>query len=318
MIGAIPVVVCAAYDVAPGIKQFTLSRVDGAPLPAYSAGSHVVAALRTAHRVHRNPYSLMGDPRERDAYQIAVRRQTISRGGSDLLHDAVRVGTSLEISHPVNLFPIARLARRHILIAGGIGVTPILAHAHELSRLQAEFEIHYAYRTPDQSAYATTLLSLARGHAHFYCDSAGAPIDFHALLADRPLGTHVYICGPEGFIASARETARKLGWPASHVHSERFLAPPIGEAFEVFLARSEKSIEVAPQVSLLEAIEAAGIAAPHLCRGGACGQCETQVVEVDGEIVHHDVFLDDDEKAAGRKIMLCVSRLRGRRIVLNL
>lgn len=318
MTPGIPVLVTSVKGVASGIKQFALSRRDGAPLPAYSGGSHVVVSLHGVDRVHHNAYSLMGDPSERDIYQIAVRRHRTSRGGSQLLHDQIDAGMQLAISPPLNLFPIARLGRMHILIAGGIGVTPILAQAHDLVRLRAAFEIHYAFRSPDQAAYADVLEGLAGRNVRLYCGARGDRIEFPALLADRPLGTHLYICGPAGFIDAARTAARALGWTAGHIHSEQFLAPPSGSAFEVRLARTGKRIDVAPASSLLEAIEQAGVTAPQSCRGGACGQCETEVLDADGEIVHHDVFLSDADKASGRKIMLCVSRLQGRRIVLNL
>jgi ferredoxin-NADP reductase len=308
----------AVSEVVPGIKQFSLSRLDGAPLPAYSGGSHVVVTLPGIDRVHRNSYSLLGDPLHRDAYRIAVRHHAQSRGGSRLLHDQVEVGTELAISHPLNLFPIARHGRKHILIAGGIGVTPVLAQAHDLARLRVPFEIHYAFRSPEQAAYVDVLEELAGERLHRYCAARGDRIDFSNALADQPLGTHLYVCGPAAFIDAARSAARTLGWTPSHIHSEQFLSPPSGSAFEVRLARSGKRIAVAPDLSLLEAIEQAGVVAPQSCRGGACGQCETEVLEADGEIVHHDVYLSDADKAAGRKIMLCVSRLQGRHIVLNL
>ncbi|MEO8752440.1 MAG: PDR/VanB family oxidoreductase [Casimicrobiaceae bacterium] len=318
MSASIAVRVSAVSEVAPGIKQFSLSRPDGAPLPPYSGGSHVVVTLRGVDRVHRNPYSLLGDPLHRDTYRIAVRHHTQSRGGSRVLHEAVAVGTELAISHPLNLFPIARLGRKHILIAGGIGVTPVLAQAHDLARLRAPFEIHYAFRSPEQAAYADVLEGLAGERLHRYCAARGDRIDFAKVLAEQPLGTHLYVCGPAAFIDAARSAARTLGWTPSHIHSEQFLSPPSGSAFEVRLARSGKRIDVAPDLSLLEAIEQAGVTAPQSCRGGACGQCETEVLESDGQIVHHDVYLSDADKAAGRKIMLCVSRLQGRYIVLNL
>lgn len=318
MTADISVLVSAVSEVAPGIKQFSLSRPNGAALPAYSAGSHVMLTLQGAGRVHRNAYSLMGDPSLRGTYRIAVRRHAKSRGGSLLLHDDVRVEMPLSISYPLNLFPLARHGRKHILLAGGIGVTPILAHTRELVRMGLPFEVHYAFRSPDQAAYADVLESLAGDRLRRYCTGLGKPVDFPALLSGQPLGTHLYICGPERFIDAARAAAKARGWTSSHIHSEQFLAPPTGSAFEARLARSGKRVTVAPETSLLEAIEQAGVAAPQSCRGGACGQCETEVLAADGRIEHHDVYLSDADKASGRKIMLCVSRLQGARIELNL
>ena len=318
MSASISVRVSGIDEVVPGIKQFSLARANGMPLPAWSGGSHVVVTLHGGDRVHRNSYSLLGDPLRRDTYRIAVRRHTHSRGGSRLLHEEVEVGTELAISHPLNLFSIARLGRKHILFAGGIGVTPILAQAHDLARLRADFEIHYAFRAEDQGAYADALRHLAGTRLHQYCATRGGRIEFAKVLANQPLGTHLYVCGPAAFIDAAKSAARALGWTPSHIHSEQFLSPPGGSAFEVRLARSGKRIDVASDVSLLEAIEQAGVAAPQSCRGGACGQCETEVLEADGPIAHHDVFLSEADKTAGRKIMLCVSRLQGQRLVLNL
>ena len=142
-------------------------------------------------------------------------------------------------------------------------------------------------------------------------------IDLKALLKGQPLGTHIYICGPKGMIAWVRSTAEAMGWPSRAVHSEEFLAPPVGKPFEVELAASGKTITVGAAQSLLEAIEAAGVEAPYLCRGGACGQCETDVLGCDGHIEHNDHWLSDEQKASGKKIMPCVSRFGGKSLVLD-
>lgn len=314
----IAVRVRAVTEPAPGIREFLLAREDGGALPRWSGGSHVIVHLDTGSRRHANPYSLMGDPGDAHHYRIAVQRQARSRGGSVHLHDAVRGGDRLEISPPVNLFPIARLARHHVLLAGGIGITPILAQARDLRRLGVPFEVHYAFRAPAFGLHADTLEALAGGRCQRYCGSEGRRLSFETVLASQRLGTHVYVCGPERFIAGARAAAAALGWPRSRVHVEQFLAPPPGLPFEARLARSGITVAVAPDQSLLEAIEQAGVAAPCLCRGGACGQCRTDVLDVAGVIEHHDVFLDEEARAAGRSIMPCVSRVAGGRIVLDL
>jgi ferredoxin len=142
-------------------------------------------------------------------------------------------------------------------------------------------------------------------------------IDLPALLAGQPLGTHLYVCGPKGMIAWVRATAEKAGWPRGAVHHEEFLAPPPGKVFDVTLAASGKTVTVGTHQSLLEAIEAAGVEAPYLCRGGACGQCETDVLACDGTIRHNDHWLTEAQKASGQKIMPCVSRFEGRSLVLD-
>lgn len=314
----IPVRLAAIDPVAEDIRQFTLARADGEPLPPFSGGSHVVVTLPGEGRSHRNSYSLTGDPRDHDRYRIAVQRQPDSRGGSRFLHERARVGDQLTISPPANLFPIARLARKHILLAAGIGVTPILAQAHDLARLGATFEVHQVSRSPARAAYADALGRVAGARLHRHDTGTGRRPDLHRLLDDQPLGTHVYVCGPTGFIAAVRAAAKALGWTDRHVHSERFVAPAGGTAFEALLARANRRVTVAADTSLLEAIEQAGLNPPQLCRGGACGHCETAVLEADGRIEHRDFFLGAADRARGDRIMLCVSRLQGRRIVLDL
>ena len=149
-------------------------------------------------------------------------------------------------------------------------------------------------------------------------DSLGERLNLTVLLGNQPLGTHVYVCGPGPMVASVFEIARNFGWPENHIHSEQFLAPPIGEPFKIQLARSNKEIEVPAEMSMLEAIEAAGVEADFLCRGGVCGRCELQVLETDGALLHHDHFLSDAEKASGTKIMPCVSRANGGRLLLDI
>ena len=304
--------------VTPQIRHFTFEPLAGGELPAFSGGSHVIVVMRGAQRVYRNPYSLMSSPDELGNYQISVLRVENSRGGSAFMHDQVRIGSELEIAHPVNLFPLAKLGRKHLLLAGGIGITPFMAQLHDLRALNAPYELHYATRSPAHGAYCELLARAEAGRVRLYHDSEGRFIDIEGLLARQPLGTHVYVCGPAGMITRVLETARALGWPDSHVHYEKFAAPPTGEAFDAYLQKSGIDVHVAPDQTLLEAIEAAGVDAPYLCRGGVCGFCRTEVVAVEGELVHNDHFLSVDEKASGKAIMPCVSRARCRKLVLNL
>lgn len=314
----IPVRVVAAEQVTPQIKHFTFAPIAGGELPAFSGGSHIIVVMRGAQRVYRNPYSLMSSPNELDNYQISVLRVDPSRGGSAFMHEQVRVGTELEIAHPVNLFALAKLARKHLLLAGGIGITPFIAQLHDLRLTDVPYELHYATRSPEHGAYCELIAQAEPQRARLYHDSARRFIDIEGLLSGQPLGTHVYVCGPAGMIARVLDTARALGWPESHVHYERFAAPPTGEAFDVYLQKSGIDLHVLPDQSLLEAIEAAGVDAPYLCRGGVCGFCRAEVVSVDGELVHNDHFLSNDEKASGKAIMPCVSRARCSKLILNL
>ncbi len=312
------VMVSAVEQVTPLIKHFTLVAADGGRLPAFSGGSHLVVVMRGPLRVHRNPYSLLSSPHQLDRYEIGVRRMEESRGGSHFLHDKVSVGDRLQIAHPVNLFALDKIARKHILIAGGIGITPFLAQIADLEDGAVPYELHYSVRSPEHAAFLDRLREGAGGTLRMYYDSEGQAIDFDGLLSTQPLGTHVYVCGPAGLIKRVIDTAKSCGWPDSHIHWEQFSAPPVGDAFDVFLARSRLSVHVPPDQSLLESIEAAGVEVPYLCRGGVCGFCQTRVLEIDGEMIHNDHFLSDADKAKGRSIMPCVSRARCKSLVLDL
>jgi ferredoxin-NADP reductase len=314
----IPVRVIAIEQVTPQIKHFTLAPAAGGGLPAFSGGSHIIVVMRGASRIHRNPYSLMSSPGQLDAYEISVRRMEQSRGGSHFMHDEVQVGSALEIAHPINLFPLDKIARKHLLIAGGIGITPFMAQLADLHNGDVPYELHYAARSPEHCAFGGLLSQREPGRVHRYHDSTGELIDFEGLLSNQPLGTHVYVCGPALMIEKVVNTARDRGWPDSHIHWEQFSAPPVGDAFDVYLARSKLNVHVVPDQSLLESIEAAGVEVPYLCRGGVCGFCRTAVVEVDGTLVHNDHFLSDEEKASGKAIMPCVSRARCNKLVLDL
>jgi dimethylamine monooxygenase subunit B len=315
----IPVRVTDVTPVTGRIRRFRLEHTEGLPLPLFSGGAHVVVSIQDGGRLRRNPYSLMSSPLDTSAYEISVLRVDNSRGGSAFLHDAVRPGHELKISQPVNLFSIDRRARKHLLIAGGIGITPFMASIAQLEREGLPFELHYAIRSRSHGAYWQELLDRYGPHrVHVYSDEEGRAIALGKLLQFQPLGTHLYVCGPGGMIDATLECALRAGWPAQNLHSERFLAPPPGKSFRIVLQRSGRELVVEEHQSILEAVEAAGIEAPFLCRGGACGQCETAVVECSGRLEHNDHYLPAAEKAAGQKLMICVSRLDGSRLVLDL
>jgi ferredoxin-NADP reductase len=241
-----------------------------------------------------------------------------SRGGSHFMHDKVEVGSRLEIAHPVNLFGLDKIARKHLLIAGGIGITPFLAQLEDLHGAPVPYELHYSVRSPEHAAFLNRLREREGDKVRMYYDSESHAVDFDGLLSNQPLGTHVYVCGPAGLINRVVTTAKSCGWPDSHIHWEQFSAPPVGEAFDVFLARTKRTVHVPPDESLLESIEAAGVEVPYLCRGGVCGFCQTRVLELEGELVHNDHFLSDVDKARGKSIMPCVSRARCKHLVLDL
>jgi ferredoxin-NADP reductase len=303
--------------VASGIKRFELVGATGRPLPRFSAGSHIIVVAHQDGRIWRNPYSIMGATEDKSGYVISVHHSPESRGGSRYLHTQVRVGTELDISEPVNLFPIVRTGRKHILIAGGIGITPMLAMLEELKRGTTSFELHYAVRSPEVGAYYSELANSNDGSIRVYRSDRDEHIPLSDILSNQPLGSHLYICGPQRMIDWALEVAKKEGWPEENVHCERFNTAPAGKPFDIRL-KDGRIVHVGDHQSMLEALEQAGVEAPYLCRGGACGQCVTRVISSDTALIHNDHYLTDDEKKIGLQIAICVSRIDGGCIALDL
>jgi ferredoxin-NADP reductase len=299
------------------VTRFEFKRTDGGLLPTFSGGAHTVVEMRDGDITRMNPYSLMSDPMDQSAYTISVRRDDEGRGGSLFMHNHVKVGDRMVVSNPVNLFSLDLRAKKHLFLAGGIGITPFLAQIKQLERFNGNWELHYACRNAALGSYVDELTDHYPNATHVYYDDNDQRIDLVNLLDGQPLGTHIYVCGPKGMIDWVRKTAAGEGWPRESIHYEEFLAPQSGKPFEVKLAVSNIVIQVGEQESLLEAIERAGVDAPYLCRGGACGQCETQVIDYTGNFIHRDHWLDDAEHASGDKIMPCVSRFEGKVLVLD-
>jgi dimethylamine monooxygenase subunit B len=299
------------------ITRFRFVSRDGAPLPAFSGGAHTVVEMDDHGTRRLNPYSLMSDPEDTSGYEISVRRDDQGRGGSLFMHRHVKPGLEMVISHPVNLFPLDNRAKKHLMIAGGIGITPFIAQIAQLTHFGGKFELHYAARNRALGAYMDRLTTAQPDRVHCYFDDEKQTIDLSRILSMQPIGTHLYVCGPKGMINWVLTTAESMGWPKMALHHEEFLAPGTGTPFTVVLAASGKTITVGTTQSLLEAMEAAGVDAPYLCRGGACGQCETAVVKCDGTILHRDHWLTPEEHAAGQKIMPCVSRFEGKTLVID-
>lgn len=213
-------------QVTPLIKRFTLEAANGETLPAFSAGSHVVVEMTDGECVHRSPYSLIGSPWERGPYRIAVRRSENGRGGSRYMHESVEVGSVLRISPPVNLFPLVRTRNKHVLIAGGVGVTPFFAHLAELRAMGVPHELHYAVRNAEHAGFVAELRQMIGDDLHVYVSEDGRAIDFDALLQRQPPGAEVFVCGPERMVAATFAAARATGWDDGRVHAEQFAPPP--------------------------------------------------------------------------------------------
>jgi ferredoxin-NADP reductase len=304
--------------VTPEISRFTFVPTDGSWLPPFSGGSHVTVLIETKEGTHRNAYSLMSSPYDASKYQIAVRRVEDGKGGSVAIHRNVKAGDIVPVTIPANLFPLSKHARHHVFIAGGVGITPVFAQLEELSLKGDTYELHLAVRGAEHSRLGHELRERYGDSVTLYEGGTGNRMNIASVLAERPLGTHVYVCGPSGMIDEVVDSAHALGWTDSHIHFERFEdAGSTGEPFSATMAKTGVVINVSPDQSLLEAAEEQGYRLPYLCRGGACGECELEVVEIEGTIDHRDDWLSEKERAANSHIMPCVSRGLCSKLVIN-
>ncbi|MBL8351969.1 MAG: oxidoreductase [Burkholderiaceae bacterium] len=302
------------------ICSFELAAADGHPLPAFSAGAHVDVLLPGGLT---RQYSLCNDPAETHRYQLGVLRDAASRGGSKAMHDLVQEGQTLQISAPKNHFPLAHGARRSLLLAGGIGITPILCMAERLAITGAAFELHHCTRSRERTPFVERIRGssfAARTHWHFDDGDAAQKLDIGALLALPREGEHVYVCGPKGFMDAVLGAARGAGWPEAQLHYEFFGAAPVASdgdaAFEVQLASSGRVVVVPPGQSVVKALAAAGVEVLTSCEQGVCGTCLTRVLE--GQPDHRDQYLTPEEQAACDQFLPCCSRARSARLVLDL
>jgi vanillate O-demethylase ferredoxin subunit len=305
---------------ATDICTFELVAVDGAALPSFSAGSHVDVHLPGGLT---RQYSLCNDPTETHRYLIAVLRDPASRGGSEAMHQQVQEGQVLQISAPKNHFGLAHGARRSLLLAGGIGVTPILCMAERLVMTGADFAMHYCTRSRDRAAFLQRITAsgyASRVQLHFDDGAADQKLDLAALLAAPQAGVHLYVCGPKGFMDAVLQTAREKGWPESQLHYEFFGAEVTKSdsdaGFEVQLASSGRVIAVAKDQSVTQALSAAGVEVLTSCEQGVCGTCLTRVLS--GVPDHKDMYLTPEEQAANDQFTPCCSRAKTARLVLEL
>ncbi|MEZ7238294.1 PDR/VanB family oxidoreductase [Rhodococcus sp. GXMU-t2271] len=310
--------VAEVTTVATGVRHVRFVDPTGAPLPSFTPGSHVVLSCgpHDDGRPRRNSYSLTGPELEPQSYSISVRLDETGRGGSRWVHN-LEVGDVVEVSRPRSAFAPILTARHHLLVAGGIGVTPILSHARAAAQWGRSFEVHYTFREGD-GPHLGELRELCGDRLHTYHTPAQLWAALGPALLDQPLGTHLYVCGPAGLIDELTARARGAGWPDARVHYEHFGVGDLdpGAPFTAHLNRTGIDIAVNSGVSLLDALETNGIAVPNLCRQGVCGECRIPVTG--GAIEHRDLYLTDAEKLAGDCVMPCVSRAGGDRLELDL
>lgn len=310
-------VVLATEDLTPRIRRLRLAHADGAPLPSYEPGAHLelhVPALGSRAALHR-AYSLVR-ARAADAYEIAVQIEPEGSGGSRWVH-SLAVGDRVSAGLPRNDFPLAQAAGSSLLLAAGIGVTPILCMALALQERGASFEMHFAARTPEMAAYLDEIRALG-GQCWFDGGDPAKGLPLAATIGAPSQERHLYVCGPAGFIQAVRDTARAQGWSEDHIHFELFsgaLAESGDKAFSVELRTSGVTLQVPPGRTVLEVMEEAGLDPMFDCRRGDCGVCTVQVLE--GTPDHRDICLSDRERASG-SFCTCVSRAQSASLVLDL
>ncbi|MEU6041788.1 cytochrome P450/oxidoreductase [Actinomadura sp. NPDC047616] len=301
---------------ADEIVRITLADPHGRPLPKWSPGSHVDLEFDEFSR----QYSLCGDPDDRSCYQIAVRKDGDGRGGSRYLHERLTVGDVLRMRGPRNHFRLDPDARRYVFVAGGIGITPIIAMADHARRTGRDYEIHYCGRSTGTMACLDRLVRDHGDRLTVYRSAEGVRLDVDTLLADPVEGTLIYACGPRRLLDALDEATRH--WPEDALRMEHFtsdvgkLDPAQEHAFDVQLAESGVTVHVPADQTVLTALRAAGFDVPSDCEEGLCGTCEVPVAE--GEVDHRDVVLTKAERARGDKMMTCCSRACGKALTLRI
>jgi vanillate O-demethylase ferredoxin subunit len=313
------------------INAYEVVSPSSQPLPAFTAGAHIDLYFRDG-RIRQ--YSLCNDPVERHRYVFAVQREVHGRGGSKAIFDKVHVGRTLVISEPRNNFSLAPDAKRHLLIAGGIGITPIMSMVHALSRINSDFDLHYCTRTAERTAFREELAPFVRSNKAVIRHDGGDPkrgLNLNEILADYVEGTHLYFCGPAGLLHAVTEAASH--WPSGAVHNESFTPPlaailagdnskfpqqtvdraiPVG--FQIRVTSTGAVYEVPQDKTILEVLRENGFDVPTSCEAGLCGTCRTRFLE--GEADHRDYILKDAEKCD--QILVCCSRAKSPLLVLDI
>jgi ferredoxin-NADP reductase len=311
--------VAAVGREAEDIISIELSQADGEPLPPFAAGAHIDIHLPNGTI---RQYSLCNPPAERNRYVIAVLRESTGRGGSEAMH-RLQIGDRVVVSTPRNNFPLAgREADFHLMLAGGIGITPMLAMIAELEARKAEFRLHYCTRSESRTAFLHRLRPLIeQGNVVLHHDN-GDPargLDIAATLAEPIPGQHLYVCGPAGFMAAAKAAAG--AWPPHAVHFEHFSAVALTEEeaawdevpFKIKVKKTGEIIDVPARCSIVRVLREHGIDVETSCEDGYCGTCITRYVE--GEPVHRDTVLSEGERK--NYVMVCRARSRSPILVLD-
>ena len=296
---------------ADGVVTITMSAPDGSDLAHWSAGAHIDVEVPLASGPVPRQYSLCSDPHDLSTYRIGVLREPDGRGGSRWLHDELKVGDTLRIAGPLNHFKMVPDALQSIFIGGGIGITPILPMLHQASHTQADWQAYYVGHRAAGMAYKDEVSAYGE-QARVLPRDDNPRLDLEALLGTPSTGTVVYACGPVSLLEAIEDTMKRAGWPSGALHTERFEAAEIDrsgdEPFDIVLERSGTRLHVPADRSVLQVVREAGVPVLGSCLEGVCGTCETEIVGADGELIHRDVVLSDEDKDSGEVMMVCVSR----------
>lgn len=306
------------HDATSRIRVFEFVPLHGGPLPAFTAGAHIDIELGNGEE---RSYSLLNDQDETHRYVVAVLREDGGRGGSAWMHEVPREGDVLRATAPLNDFRLSEAGEHHILIAGGIGITPMLSMAARLRDLGRDYRLHYCSRDRAETAFVDEIAERHGDRATFYFDGGDPALGLSVatLLKDRPSAAHAYVCGPAGLIRATREAGGH--WPSGTIHYELFkgagtdVATGRNEAFDIVLRKQGKTLTVPADRSILDVLKGEGIRIRSLCNEGVCGTCRVGLIS--GEVDHRDDFLDDDER--DEALQVCVSRAKpGQTLVLDL
>jgi tetrachlorobenzoquinone reductase len=303
---------------AAGIFSFELRPLDGGALPAFTAGAHIEILMKDG--LERS-YSLINPQHETDRYVVAVAKDPQSRGGSEFMCDTLRPGDELQIAGPGNNFELDETAKETVLIAGGIGITPIWSMLQRLRQLGRPWKLFYVARTRERTAFLAELLAIRSASPYqiqivFDQEPDATGLDIAGIIHGHAPGTHFYCCGPTGLLSAFEATASALD--AATVHLERFSSEqaPAEGGFEVTLARSRRSFQIPIDKTILEVLLSEGVEVSRSCMEGVCGTCETPVLE--GIPDHRDSVLSKREREANKMMMICCSGSKTSRLVLDL
>lgn len=302
-------VIQSLQDITPTVREFTLVPSQGAT--AFEPGSHLQVQVLVNGKPQTRSYSLVGPPNG-STYRIAVKCLPEGRGGSRAMW-SLEEGDRLRILAPQNHFSLDLSAPAYLLVAGGIGITPLVLMAQTLARRGAVVQLHHGARTGAELAFAPLLKSCLGDRYTSYAAAQGELIDFSAAIATLPVGGQLYFCGPAPMLDAARRAWAAAGRPLVDLRFETFgssgrFAP---EAFRALVPRQHVDITVPEGESLLDALEKSGVQSLSHCRRGECGLCVMTILSIDGDVDHRDVFLSDAEKQENKRLCICVSRVRG-------